>query len=530
MPPRILAALTLVACLVVQAPALAYELVWDDIDSLVRKNLGCEHPLDCFSVATAGTYYRPIFAASMAGGFTLAGSDPMRAEREMHLQNLVFFALELAGVLFFFSAIFGGLNRQSIVAMAIFGLHPMQASAVAWVTGRADMLPTLFSAMAIGAFISSQRADSRRWLALGVVAFGLAVFSKEQVVPLIVLVPLVLPRRKVLGLALTTGCAGAWWVISQSVLAGVPQVDPQWSFADHASVVIRTVAHSLRLFVLPLPSTLHRITAAPWGQFEALEVLLAVGGSALWLALGVRLRRAPTVVLWAFASATVVPVLNLIPLNLALGPYRLILPLVGVAGLVASAIKPTVHWLGLVVPLAVLAGLTSLEVPNWRSDATLAAAVLDADPESMDWALVAAVALNDHHDTASALELTNGAVERVFLDAKTVPELVTRASTPDFRRRMGEYSTLRRQVFTAFHGAGALCYRSTLLHELHRFDEEAIDLDACTQIWWSADWRDKYVEALLASGRAAEARVALEALAARNPSPERLQKLKAMAP
>jgi hypothetical protein len=148
----------------------------------------------------------------------------------------------------------------------------------------------------------------------------------------------------------------------------------------------------------------------------------------------------------------------------------------------------------------------------------------------MDWALVAAVTLNDHHDPESALELANSAVERVFLDAKTVPQLVARAATPDFRRRMGEYSTLRRQVFTAFHGAGALCYRSTLLHQLKRFDEEAIDLDACTQMWWSAQWRDTYVEALLASGRAAEARVALEALTARDPSPERLQKLKAMTP
>ena len=533
MPPRVLAGLVIAACLAVQSPALSYQLVWDDIDSLVQKNLGCEGLASCFAVPTSGTYYRPVFAASMAEGYAMADRDPLKAERVMHLQSLLLYAAMLVSLLLLFVACFGALNHRAVLATLIVGLHPIQTSAVAWVTGRADLLPTLFAALAVGAWVWSVRSAAIKWgwLGVGLAAWALAAFSKEQTLPLVLLLPLLFQKQvRALAVALPGAVviAAVWASISSSLLERAPPIDPQWSTVDHLSVVTRTIAHSIKLLVLPLPTTLHRITAAPWGGFEANEVLVAVTGVALWLALGYRLRRQSALVFWLWSSLTVLPVLNVVPLNLALAPYRLILPLVGVAGLVGHALKPTVHWAVWVGTFVVLAGLTTLELPNWRSDATLATAIVEADPENVEWLLGAARELKDRRQLEPALEMTTAAVTTLFGDAQRVDEFISRAAKPELRRLMGEHSGLRRQVFTTFHAAGALCYRSTLLHELGRLEAEAADLDACTRISWAPDWREKYAEVLVTLGRRADAVSVLRELQTRQPSKARANRLEAL--
>jgi hypothetical protein len=75
----------------------------------------------------------------------------------------------------------------------LFGLHPVNTESVAWVIGRADLLPTFFMFGALALYIqafppegSIGLVNRTRWILVGVSvsAFVLGLFSKESAVAL----------------------------------------------------------------------------------------------------------------------------------------------------------------------------------------------------------------------------------------------------------------------------------------------------------------------------------------------------------
>ncbi|HEV2764267.1 MAG TPA: hypothetical protein VGV38_14895, partial [Pyrinomonadaceae bacterium] len=61
----------------------------------------------------------------------------------------------------------------------VFLLHPSHTEAVSWISGRADLLSTLFCLLALLAFLSHARTRRRASLVFALVAFALALLSKE---------------------------------------------------------------------------------------------------------------------------------------------------------------------------------------------------------------------------------------------------------------------------------------------------------------------------------------------------------------
>ncbi len=515
------------ASLLVQAPAIGYPLVWDDQDSLVARGLGCETPLACFTRATNRNYYRPVFASSMAFGWALSGRDPQRAGRVMHLENLAAFALELLVALAFFSLVFGALDARAVFALGVLGLHPLQASAVAWISGRADLLPALF---ALASFAAAARAAAAPrplgWLAAAVAAFALAVGAKEQVIPLALLFPLLAPERR-RWLPLLGGAGGAvllWWLASRAVVAPGSVARAGWTAGEHATVVVRTVAHVAKLFAWPGTVSLPRLTAAPWDHLFADELILAIAALLGWLGLGAWLRGRRERVFWLWATLAVGSVLNLVPLNTALGPYRLVLPLVGVAGLAGAGLgawggRRRVGYLAGAGLLAGLAFFAASARSVFESEADLAAAILEADPDDFSWNLVAARELADRGQLPRALEYADHAVDVLFGGARGLPAL--EAALPSVERRVAEHTMLRPPAPWTAEASQALCYRSTLETKLGRLPAAAEDLDLCTRLTWEPAWRQRYVETLRQLGRVEEAEQAADELSKRSPRPER---------
>ncbi len=80
-----------------------------------------------------------------------------------------------------------GQRNAALVAGLVFAVHPTHAEAVAWITGRADLLG---SVAALGFFVAAESYSSLgrlRTLALALLALGVGVFTKEfcLIVPLL---------------------------------------------------------------------------------------------------------------------------------------------------------------------------------------------------------------------------------------------------------------------------------------------------------------------------------------------------------
>jgi protein O-mannosyl-transferase len=132
-----------------------------------------------------GNYYRPLFLLWLRLNHALFGLIPAW----WHLTNL--FCHVLVTYLVFRLAFLLTQNRgTAFVAGLLFGLHPVHIESVSWISGITD---PLMAALFLASLLSClQYFDNKEkgWLAIAVVAFGLALLVKETaiVLPLVILV------------------------------------------------------------------------------------------------------------------------------------------------------------------------------------------------------------------------------------------------------------------------------------------------------------------------------------------------------
>ncbi len=130
-----------------------------------------------FSFAAPGLY-RPMTTVSYAVDFALFGTNP----RGFHATNILLHAI-VSGLLFFVSLrILKDRFAAAIVAL-LFAAHPVHTEAVAWVSGRSELLAAFFTLLSILSFFRFRESRARTmrsvWLACSGLAGFLAFSSKE---------------------------------------------------------------------------------------------------------------------------------------------------------------------------------------------------------------------------------------------------------------------------------------------------------------------------------------------------------------
>jgi protein O-mannosyl-transferase len=92
------------------------------------------------------------------------------------------------------------------LAALFFGLHPLRAEPVAWISARGDVLAGLFLVLAVLAYLAAWQsagpASHRRWMATAVLLFAMSLLSKPTgalMLPLVLLVLDVYPFRRLGG-------------------------------------------------------------------------------------------------------------------------------------------------------------------------------------------------------------------------------------------------------------------------------------------------------------------------------------------
>lgn len=121
--------------------------------------------------------YRPLTTLSFALNYFFNGAHPLG----FHAVNILLHALNSALVFLLLDRLLRS-RMAAFIGALIFAVHPTHTEAVAWISGRAELLATAFFLIAWLFHFKGRDTDSalRRTRILGVVAFFCALLAKEN--------------------------------------------------------------------------------------------------------------------------------------------------------------------------------------------------------------------------------------------------------------------------------------------------------------------------------------------------------------
>ncbi|MCB9555009.1 MAG: hypothetical protein H6707_02820 [Deltaproteobacteria bacterium] len=339
-------ALALVAvCLVPYLPSAAYPFVnWDDPEHVYRNPaLQDGRPLAERLYPRHLGYPMPLTMLSYQLEHWLLGSKPLAWSDGalFHCTNLVlFFGILLAAYRLLLRIVS---PQLAVLVLALFATHPLLVEPVCWVTGRKDLLATLFVLLATDAFVGLLRGG--RWPSLvGALLAGLAALASKPSGALLLLLwpalywierrrertaPLGLARPLAVWLTITAGSIAviAIGYLGNKAVGGVASAP---SVLDVLRRAWWALGFHCRLWLLPVDLRA-RYMVSPSG-LDGYDVLAALVVAALcWVFWRRRTLSAP--LSWAVALfvAAYAPVANLLPLTRYLADSYMLLPSLALA-------------------------------------------------------------------------------------------------------------------------------------------------------------------------------------------------------
>lgn len=170
--------LIFLTCLAVYSSSLLGDFIWDDIPQIVENpyikdisNIPLYFKKSVWSLSRmhqeAAPFYRPVFLLSVAFDYKIWGLNSIgyRVTNLLLHFIIIFFVYLIAGMLL-------KDRSASLVASAVFALHPANTEVVAWISGRTDMIVGIFL---LPAFL----LHAKRRYYLSIPLFALALLSKE---------------------------------------------------------------------------------------------------------------------------------------------------------------------------------------------------------------------------------------------------------------------------------------------------------------------------------------------------------------
>ena len=161
-----------------------FDLVWDDLhflhagSPLAQGSLGPLLASDWSLEGPRSGYYRPVVTLTLAVETRLFGVSPTA----YHVMNVVYHLGAALALVWAARRILGSPTAAWLAGL-VFVLHPIHTESVAWVSGRTDVIATLFFCLAVGCHARAASAHSP-WM-LGTMAAGAAAFlSKEPAIVL----------------------------------------------------------------------------------------------------------------------------------------------------------------------------------------------------------------------------------------------------------------------------------------------------------------------------------------------------------
>ena len=174
---------------------------WDDpgyvTSNLLIRDLSFQGIGEIFRTPSVVGLYHPLTLISLAIDYAISGLDPTQYHRVNFLLHLINSCL-----VYIFCRRIGLQSMGCLLIAILFGVHPMHVESVAWVSGRKDLLYTMFLLSGLIAWrrysVSAALRSKYTWYLVTLVFMLLSVLSKVSAVvfPFLILAMDYLSKRK----------------------------------------------------------------------------------------------------------------------------------------------------------------------------------------------------------------------------------------------------------------------------------------------------------------------------------------------
>jgi 4-amino-4-deoxy-L-arabinose transferase-like glycosyltransferase len=396
---------------------------WHDVPNFFT------HDIFGYNGSAHSVYYRPL---AMTWGFALSfctGGAP----GWLHL-GAILLHLAVVVLAYFFGRHLFGDWRLALLTAVLFGLHPSKVESVAWIgSSTVDGLAAVFFFGSLIAFLKWRESGAGRWMVASVALFTGAMFTKETmvIIPILITVYLwLMPPNagRVRRIVRTLAPYSVVWIVYMTIRHAV--IKPAGTGAEYIHptftlVNLWTAPSSiwwyLRHLVLPWGLSVEYTGTLIEGPTLYGFILPAAGiagllAAAWWLW---RRRRSPVaafLVVWF--AVTLAPPVIVAPMVLQHDRY-LYIPAYAFCALLAWGILrlgnlPAGARMAVAMGVVLLwSGLTWHEMGYWDSDMTLWSRVLQISPNHTKAQLQLAFLYREAGDTPRALSmLSDGLRER----------------------------------------------------------------------------------------------------------------------
>ncbi len=325
-------------------PSLRNDFIFDDRALTVENDLVTTPAVPALLHA-----YRPLRTVSFVLDHLLWGKNPA-GFRAMN----ILYHLCMLSVLWMLFRRLSSSPFAALVALSFYALHPVNTEAVAYISGRRDILTSLFFVVAL-LFLVVAMERRRPLFLLGAAVCGLFSFLAKEMAAMLPLVALIYLWQY-------EKCSGARflrWSVAAVALTGIlgllaitgggsaflHGLRPSFHGGDlltHYLTAPTLFTYYLKQSFFPLQLVLDNANY-PLVTSVNMKFAASLLGAGLFITITVLLFRKgyrPASFFMAFFLVTLLPVLQIVPLHEIAADHYLYLPLVGIAGLIGEFVSP----------------------------------------------------------------------------------------------------------------------------------------------------------------------------------------------
>ncbi|MDX9702702.1 MAG: tetratricopeptide repeat protein [Candidatus Auribacterota bacterium] len=438
--------------------------------------------------------YRPLVTASFALDYAIWKLNPFG----YHLTNLILHYITSILIYIFFCTLLKH-RIQAFITAIIFLIHPVQVEAVAWISGRGNMLYAILSILSLTAFLRYLTLPDKKSIIHALIWYTMALFAKETavaVLPLMILIflfssdhtHLKLKFKKLLILLVPFFIVTAIYTIIRTAVIDAVSQRELWGGSYSATVATMVKVALLYLYKLVLPVKLNVLQ-----NISVIPSLLSINATLFSTALlviayfcGIRKNTSSTVKFgfWWILLA-LLPVSNIIPLQALFAERFLYLSVAGFGCIVAYIFfYVAVRKKAILATCLIIVSLNIKTISRnseWQSNDTLWKSVLAVDPQNAkayNGIGMAYLEKNDLDNAATALQKAiRYAPDNLYITNNLALVFLKQGNKDEALRLFEKTLKMEGNQAVSYHNLGLLYLEQKRYSEALFYLEKTVELD-----------------------------------------------------